>query len=204
MKTLLVAINAKYVHSNLAVYTLREYARKASQEVEVAEYTINNYVEDILADIYKKKPEYIGFSCYIWNITYVSELARELKKVLPNTQIWYGGPEVSYNSVDYLKEHSYVDGIMIGEGEETLCELLEYYSNKCVHDLKDIKDKVVREDVSQNINDIIEKEVYVIKENEKSLCDIKGIVTRVGEEIIVTKPRDYIDMDCIQSLQYLS
>ena len=129
MKVLLVAINAKYIHSNLAVYTLRAYAKKMGLEVEIAEYTINNYTEEIMADIYKKNPDFIGFSCYIWNIDYVEEIARELNKVLPDTHIWYGGPEVSYNSMDYLANHSYVEGIMIGEGEETICELISHYEN---------------------------------------------------------------------------
>ena len=83
-----------------------------------------------MADIYKKKPDFIGFSCYIWNIEYVENISRELKKVLPLMHIWYGGPEVSFNSEDYLSTHSYVDGIMIGEGEETICELVRYYENE--------------------------------------------------------------------------
>ena len=127
MKVLLVAINAKYSHSNLAIYTLQAYAKSKGIDVEIAEYTINNYAEEIMADIYRKKPDFLGFSCYIWNISYVTDIAKELHKVLPNTVIWFGGPEVSYESENYLKEHTYVDGIMIGEGEETLCELVRSY-----------------------------------------------------------------------------
>ena len=147
MKILLVAINAKYIHSNLAVYTLRAYAKKMGYDVEIAEYTINNYPEEIMADIYKKKPDFIGFSCYIWNIDYVEDITRELKKVMPNTHIWYGGPEVSYNSMDYLAQHNYIEGIMIGEGEETLCELIKHYEDgEPQEKLRDILGLVTRID----------------------------------------------------------
>ncbi len=128
MKFLLTAINAKYIHSNPAVYSLRSYAgEEGRRHMEIAEYTINNQSAEILADIYKRKPDVIAFSCYIWNWEMVKKLLPELQKVLPQIPIWLGGPEVSYNSQVILADYPFVTGIMQGEGEETCKELLEYY-----------------------------------------------------------------------------
>ncbi len=128
MKFLLTAVNAKYIHSNPAIYSLRAYAGEELQRhIEIAEYTINNYMQDILADIYKRKPDVIGFSCYIWNWNLIQDLLRELPQVLPDADIWLGGPEVSYDADLILKEYPQVSGIMVGEGEATFKELLEVY-----------------------------------------------------------------------------
>lgn len=178
MKILLVAINAKYIHSNLAIYTLQTYAKNKGIDIEIAEYTINNYEEEIMADIYKKKPDFIGFSCYIWNITYINNIAKELHKVLPNTHIWYGGPEVSFETENYLKEHDYVEGIMIGEGEETICEIIEAYGTELN------KENI---EIGNTCNNKI---TY-------KLSDIKGVVVRDEDKIINTGMRPYIDMDSV-------
>lgn len=130
MKVILTAINAKYIHSNLAVYSLKKYAEKYKQEIEMAEYTINNYVDDILMDLYKKKPDVLAISCYIWNIDMVWEVTKEVKKILPNLQIWLGGPEVSYQVEEMFLEHPWIDGVMMGEGEATFLELMEYIIDK--------------------------------------------------------------------------
>ena len=128
MKFLLTAVNAKYIHSNPAIYSLRAYAGSGLQEhIELAEYTINQSFGEILADIYKRRPDVIGFSCYIWNITVVLELVTELHKVLPEARIWLGGPEVSFDAPVLLEKYPQLTGIMVGEGEETFRELLEYY-----------------------------------------------------------------------------
>lgn len=132
MKILLVAINAKYIHSNLAVYSLRAYAnayKRAEMPVtiEIGEYTINNQVEDILEGIYKAKPDVLCFSCYIWNIACVTELMEEYHKLSPGTPIWVGGPEVSYEVTSFLQEHPAVTGVMVGEGEQTFFEVVEAY-----------------------------------------------------------------------------
>lgn len=131
MKFLLVAVNAKYIHSNPAVYSLCTYAvaknPSLKEHIEIAQYTINNRTEDILADIYKRRPDAVGFSCYIWNITCILELSQELHKLLPQTAIWLGGPEVSYNAGELLGNHLFLTGIMIGEGEQTFLELMERY-----------------------------------------------------------------------------
>ena len=119
MKILLNAINAKYIHSNLAVYSLRAYAKEYREHIRLLEYTINNRVEEILEGIYKEHADVICFSCYIWNIAYVKELIEELKKLCPNTPIWVGGPEVSYEVETLLAENPGIDGVFIGEGRRT-------------------------------------------------------------------------------------
>lgn len=137
-KILLVAVNAKYIHSNLAVQSLKAYAGEYSENIAIAEFTINNRIEDILDEIYIKKPEVLAFSCYIWNIEFVKKLMVEIKKLLPDTPIWLGGPEVSYNTDYYFDTFDFVSGIMVGEGEETFKELAAYYVDN-VGELEDIK-----------------------------------------------------------------
>ena len=127
MKVLLAAVNAKYIHSNLAVHSLKAYARTYTEEIEVAEYTINQTFDAILQDIYRRKPDLLGISCYLWNIEYVGQLLRELPKILPDTKIWLGGPEVSYDAKAVLEQYPKVEGVMCGEGEETFAELLRVY-----------------------------------------------------------------------------
>lgn len=130
MKILLTAINAKYIHSNPAVYSLRAYAGKELREqIEIAEYTINNQPGEILADIYVKKPDVIAFSCYIWNWNMIQDIITEIPKILPDCPIWLGGPEVSYDAARILDKYPQITGIMVGEGEETFKELTEYYVN---------------------------------------------------------------------------
>ena len=130
MNILLTAINAKYIHSNLAVYSLRACAGEYRDAVELAEYTINNQKDYILEELYKRKPDVLCFSCYIWNIDYVTDIAREYKKLCPSVPIWVGGPEVSYEVEAFLRENPYIDGVMIGEGEDTFRELCGYYAHK--------------------------------------------------------------------------
>ena len=123
---LLVAINAKYIHSNLAVHSIRGVLTENGHKAKVKEYTINNRVEDILDDIYTEKPVVIGFSCYIWNREYIEKLVASLGKLLPSCKIFLSGPEVSYNTDYYLDKYSNVSGVMVGEGEETFLELARY------------------------------------------------------------------------------
>lgn len=131
MKILLTAINAKYIHSNLAVYSLKAYAQSrvtdSDTEIALAEYTINQQTDDILMDIYRRKPDVLCFSCYIWNISFVRELIRDLVKILPKTAFWAGGPEVSYDAEKFLTEMPEMTGVMVGEGEKTFHDLLEFY-----------------------------------------------------------------------------
>ena len=128
MKILLIAINAKYIHSNPAVYSLRAGADEAFRPfIEIVEYTINNRCEEILADIYRRKPDVIAFSCYICNRSMTGSLLAELPKIMPEVPVWLGGPEVSYDAEKVLGQYRAVTGVMIGEGEETFRELVEYY-----------------------------------------------------------------------------
>lgn len=140
MNIVLTAINAKYIHSNLAVYSLRAYASAYKNEISIAEYTINQQMDDILMDLYKKKPDVLCFSCYIWNISYVEDLIREIKKLFPNLPIWVGGPEVSYDAKDVLKRLPEITGVMMGEGEATFLELMDFYhqEEKELFDIKGI------------------------------------------------------------------
>ena len=146
VRILLVAINAKYIHSNLGIYSLKTYAQtylknikkeecsgqdqdKEEQDVEIliGEYTINQQIGHILKDIYEKQPDIIGFSCYIWNISMVLELIHDIHKVLPDTDIWLGGPEVSYDAARILRDEPEVCGVMCNEGEETFARLSRVY-----------------------------------------------------------------------------
>ena len=173
MNILLTAINAKYIHSNLAVYSLRAYAagkcERYKEEIGIAEYTINQPLDQILMDLYKRKPEVLCFSCYLWNIEYVEQLVAELEKIMPQTDIWLGGPEVSYHASHMLEQFPQVYGIMRGEGEETFLELTEFYHNNSGKSLEQCE-KVQR------------------------LKEIVGITFRDGEEIIETADRSVMDL----------
>lgn len=150
MKVLLAAINAKYIHSNLGIYSLKTYGEKMLKEwglaeqaeISLAEYTINHQMEQILQDIYKRKPDVIGFSCYIWNISYVKVILADIKKVIPDVKIWAGGPEVSYHGEAFLKEEPAVDLVMMGEGEITFAHFLKALLEG--EDLKQVPGLMVR------------------------------------------------------------
>ena len=127
MKILLAACNAKYIHSNLAVYDLKAYSSDYDEHVILREYTINQPKDEILKDIYSSGADVVCFSCYIWNISFVRELTRDLVKILPKTAFWAGGPEVSYDAEKFLTEMPEMTGVMVGEGEKTFHDLLEFY-----------------------------------------------------------------------------
>ena len=127
MKILLAACNAKYIHSNLAVYDLKAYSSDYDEHVILKEYTINQPKDEILKDIYSSGADVVCFSCYIWNISFVRELIRDLVKILPKTAFWAGGPEVSYDAEKFLTEMPEMTGVMVGEGEKTFHDLLEFY-----------------------------------------------------------------------------
>ena len=138
MKILLVACNAKYIHSNLAVYDLQAYASDYADHIVLKEYTINQQKDDIMRDIYLEHPDVVCVSCYIWNLSFVKELMADLIKILPGADFWAGGPEVSYDAEKFLTENSEFKGVMVGEGEETFKELAGYYVVKNPQDLKDM------------------------------------------------------------------
>ena len=146
MKILLAACNAKYIHSNLAVYNLKSCSGEYSSRVVVKEYTINQIRDDILKDIYLEQPDVVCFSCYIWNISFVRELVPELKKILPQVEFWAGGPEVSYDAVEFLKKNPAFFGVMVGEGEETFHELAGYYIERKPETLSGIRGVAFRDE----------------------------------------------------------
>ena len=146
MKILLAACNAKYIHSNLAVYNLKSCSGEYSSRVVVKEYTINQIRDDILKDIYLEQPDVVRFSCYIWNISFVRELVPDLKKILPQVEFWAGGPEVSYDAVEFLKKNPAFFGVMVGEGEETFHELAGYYIERKPETLSGIRGVAFRDE----------------------------------------------------------
>ena len=169
MKVLLTAVNAKYIHSNLAIYSMKAYAEQKGcpgAEIQLAEYTINQQQDGILRGIYEEKPDLLCFSCYIWNISFVRELIRDVKKILPKTRIWVGGPEVSYDAEDFLKEMPQITGVICGEGEETFAEVVRTYAQW-------------------------EKQ----EQEPGKLADVPGIVYRDGEKLVFTGNRDILNMD---------
>lgn len=171
MKFLLVAVNAKYIHSNPAVYSLKRFAGEYTDAVEIAEYTINNRMEDILEDIYRRKPDVIGFSCYIWNIGMVEKLMRELHKLLPALPVFLGGPEVTYDADKLLRKYPYLTGIFIGEGEATFAEVVKYYVTK---------EQVEARCANLGEQSAAGEKVNVSEEKHKSLEDIPGLMLRSG------------------------
>lgn len=176
MNIILVAINAKYIHSNLAVYSLKSYGREYASHIKIGEYTINHPVDYILQEIYKQKPDVLCFSCYIWNLRYVQELIGEIHKLMPFLPIWAGGPEVSYEPEIFLKNNTGAAGVMAGEGEETFLELCRYYLGQA--------------GVCEGENERGEKT------GEKHLKEIQGLVFRnEAGEFIRTPKREPVSMD---------
>ena len=243
MKFLLVAINAKYIHSNLGIYSLKAYAEKELRkkkkaalagtgklvssvaeagaqgaeweadgavvtetqsvagvssgqvQVEIAEYTINHQMDQILQDIYRRKPDVIGFSCYIWNIQYIRPFLKDIPKVLPDVKIWMGGPEVYYRAESFLKEEPTVTGVMVGEGEVTLAELAEVYGETEVAG----KTEAAMVGESQNPNGVWNQTSDEAVRNyalEQRLEQVRGIVFRkTSGEILHTPVRPLLPMD---------
>lgn len=195
---LLCGINAKYIHSNLAIFSLKAYADRKKipgAEIILKEYTINNYVEDILQDLYEEKADVVIFSCYIWNISFVRELAAELKKVSPDVKIWAGGPEVSYAANKFLMENPTFDLIMQGEGEEVFSELIRLtVEEKCR-----IKDVYKQSESKKVLSGIVEKRYSI--ERKQAVKEEKDIEDKhfAGEDNVY--PTNYIDMSKLQKLQ---
>ena len=125
MKILLAALNAKYIHTNLAVRYLKQVALQSGFDAQIAEYTVNDSFDHILRRLYLEKPDILAFSCYLWNLPLARRLCAELKKVLPQTRIWAGGPEPACRGRLFLEENPAVELVMTGEGETVFPRLLE-------------------------------------------------------------------------------
>lgn len=149
MKILLVAINAKYIHSNLAVYSLRAYAKRFQEQIEIVEYTINHRTEQVLRDLYGRSPDVLAFSCYIWNLDFIERLLPDLAKILPQVPIYIGGPEVSYETETFLKAHPQIAGVLQGEGERTFDRLCEALIERKQKDLGQIPGLVLQEKLQE-------------------------------------------------------
>jgi len=190
MNILLVGINAKYIHSNPAIHSLAAYAGKFADEkgvsfrkyIQIAEYTINQQLADIEADIYKKKPDVLAISCYIWNFAMVQELIDDIHKVCPNLPIWLGGPEVSFHPEKLLQKFPFLAGIMIGEGEQTFVELVQWYLSR---------NELQRVCTNSSCN-----EEGINKNNVAALRNIAGLYLASG----YTNERDCIFLDEIPFL----
>ena len=144
-RIILTALNAKYIHLNPALYSLREYAGIYRDQIEICEFTVNWQVDDIIRELYRKKPDFLAFSCYIWNISQVLLIASALHKLRPDLPVWLGGPEVSWDCDSFLQEHPAITGIMCGEGEKTFLNLMRCYIDRLVP-LQEIPGIVYRED----------------------------------------------------------
>ena len=141
MKVALAAVNAKYIHSNLAVYSLRANAGVYRDQIALREYTINQQEDVILKDLYDLNPSICFFSCYIWNISFVKQIIEDLHQILPHMPIWVGGPEVSYEAGKFLEENPALTGVLVGEGEVIFRNLLHYYDTcSCLSDSEKIQD----------------------------------------------------------------
>lgn len=189
MKCLLVAINAKYIHSNLAVYSLKAYAQEklglagdgqGAIAIEIGEYTINHPCSKILGSIFEKKPDIVGFSCYIWNMEYVRQLAEDLPKILPGVKIWLGGPEVSFCAESLMEEFSWLEGVMRGEGERAFAGIIRSYGQH--------KDKAGRKDGEEGISENKDGGES-ISEDREGWEEIPGIVYRNQKGEIVRNPQ---------------
>ncbi|WLR51817.1 DUF4080 domain-containing protein [Bacillus tianshenii] len=124
MKTIVSTLNAKYIHTNLAIRYLKAYAED-SHDIELTEYTIKDPIMNIISDLHSKKPDVLGFSCYIWNIQETIDVVRMLKKIHPSLFVVLGGPEVTYDTAEWMEKLPEVDAIVVGEGEATFKQLLD-------------------------------------------------------------------------------
>ncbi|MBU3194522.1 B12-binding domain-containing radical SAM protein [Clostridium algidicarnis] len=124
MKVLLVGINSKYIHSNLAIRYLKAFTKDLNFHCDTKEYTINERIENIVPSIMEEKADIIAFSTYIWNLEYVTKISKIIKLIDPSIEIIYGGPEVSYDGEEFLLNNS-GDYVIEGEGEETFREFIK-------------------------------------------------------------------------------
>ena len=135
MKVVLFALNSSYIHTNLAVRCLQDVLRKNNIESVIVEKNLKDSHNNVLYELYNHKADMYGFSAYIWNINELLNFASELKSLLPNCIIFFGGPEVSFEDYDFFKAHNYVDYIICGEGESVIADFCTspFNYNKIIH-----------------------------------------------------------------------
>ena len=168
MKVLCAAVNSKYVHSNLAVRYLKAYTKDLPYEAKIREFSINEREEIILKEIIKEKPDVVAFSVYIWNVEMIKRLSKLIKNVDENIEILYGGPEVSYDSKEFLSENA-GEYVIEGEGEETFREFILYkLDKKNIEDIKGLyykKQEALKENPKRPLMDM-DKIIFPYEENE--------------------------------------
>ena len=179
MKILLASLDAKYIHSNLALKYLHAVSAEARDRVEIREFTINQERDLVYTELMRSEPDVIGFSCYIWNIDQILALADTLKKANPNIRILLGGPEVSWRAEEILRDNAAVDMILTGESEETFPKLLRVLFEEAG------EADVFPEDTSLN----------AISDFEKALgfYGIDGLAFRNEEKVILNSSAEPVD-----------
>ncbi|MGE5614202.1 MAG: B12-binding domain-containing radical SAM protein [Bacillota bacterium] len=192
MKTLIVALNSKYIHSCLAAWYLKASCGPDHGDVFVREYTINENMEYVLSSIYLEKPDIVAFSCYIWNIAHVHRLAASLKKVLPGTMIVLGGPEVSYDAADILSNYDYIDYVIAGEGEMSFPGFLSCMKRSGIFSTSGVSGQAAHEN-SLQAND------RACRRDIPGLESIDGLAWRSDEGIVARSPAVVEDLDSIPS-----
>ena len=179
MKVTLVGINAKYIHSNLAIRYLKKYTEDLNYQCETIEFSINDKVERVLEEILRSKPDIVAFSCYIWNIDYVKAISSLIKLVNNKIEILYGGPEVSFNSEAFLSE-SVGEYVIEGEGEVTYREFIKWKI-------------AISEEISINAND----NFNISNENKENIQNISGLYYKNYDKIKYGGKRALMDMNQI-------
>ncbi len=201
MNILLTAINAKYIHSNLAVHSLRSFTpEKYQSSVEIAEYTINHRSEWILQELYKKNPDVLCFSCYIWNFDYVREIAAEYHKLRPEVPIWVGGPEVSYEVEQLFAENPAFFGVIIGEGEAAFARLAEYYHSRSIRPEGLLERQSTRPEGLPEFQSTRPEGLLATQSaRPEGLLEIPGIAYRGGKagEVVQTASQEALDFSSV-------
>lgn len=203
LKVMLVGINSKYVHSNLAIRYLRAYTRDLDFDCIIREFSINDRIEKILEEIMKEKPHMIAFSCYIWNIEMVKGLSKLIKLIDEKIEIIYGGPEVSFNGREFLEKNK-GEYLIEGEGEETFKKLIEYkiydWNNKnCnfkegIYSNEEINHSNVDKFCKNTEMLIVNKQTTILQE-KISLDSIKGLFYKNNEKVFYNGTKDNIDIN---------
>jgi len=172
MKTTIVALNSKYIHSSLGVWYLKAICGEEQGEISVLEATINEDEDRILASIFNEKADVVAFSCYIWNIGEVLKLSENIKKILPTIVIVLGGPEVSFEVDRFLVDHLFVDFVIMGEGEYTFKKLIYYLKSGNIN-FENIGGLVYRKGNKVEINDSYEQ-----------ACDLDYLPSPYSDEML--------------------
>ncbi len=154
LKIALISVNSKYIHSSLSVWYLKAGIEKYSEgdiDAEVIESTINAPVDDLFSHLSKSDFDIFAFSSYIWNIEWILQLAKRLKREKPKAKILLGGPEVSYRARDILERYSFIDFVLSGEGEKPIAELLDaIYFDKKLAEIKSLSFRISGEIIEGN------------------------------------------------------